>query len=114
MKSIYALILLLGWLAAAVLVPDFFLTPLRAVPGKLEQLLDAARAYRSEAKGNVMLMRHVGQHDTLAGPVGDCRNMTAQHSCAGDTGSKLAKNRSIFTFMRIFVTRVHSLFRSWV
>ena len=31
---------------------------MRAAPGKLEQLLDAARVYRAEAKGNVILMRH--------------------------------------------------------
>ena len=62
-----AMFRLLAALGAAVLLlflslpaaaEDFVVTTLRASPGKLAPLIDAVKAYRSEQRGRVIVMRH--------------------------------------------------------
>ena len=49
--------------AGGVAAEDFVVTTLRASPGKLPALIDAVKAYRTEHRGRVVIMRHTqGDH----------------------------------------------------
>ncbi len=66
--------------AGNVVAEDFVVTTLRASPGKLPALIDAVKAYRTEHRGRVVIMRHTqGDHWDLLLLEPTPANPTRQH-----------------------------------